>query len=141
MPRHGWAFVCVMVAMAALGGGDSPSAAEPAPGGATPEAGTPVTGTPVAGTPVAPGMAVVSRDIYFDPDGLAIPANTDIALLLPNEGKALHSFTIDALGIDVYIAPESEGRVVINAAPGTYRFYCAVYGHATAGMVGELTIR
>lgn len=135
MLRHGWGIVCLMAAVGIMGGGGAPSAAGPAPDGATPGA-----ATPLAGTPVAADLEVVSRDIYFDPDGVVIPANADVALLLPNEGKALHSFTIDALGIDIYVAPGDEGRAVVNAAPGTYRFYCAVYGHAAAGMVGELTV-
>lgn len=131
MLRHGWGIVCLVAVLGIAGVGGTPSAAGPAPGG----------GTPAAGTPVAADLAVVSRDVYFDPDGLAIPANAEVALLLPNEGKALHSFTIDALGIDVYVPPGAERRVVIDAAPGTYRFYCAVYGHAAAGMVGELTVK
>ncbi len=135
MPRHGLGIVCLMLAIVAFVGWGTPSTAGPAPNGATPIAATP------ASTPLAATTAVISRDIYFDPDGLTIPANADVTLDLPNEGKALHSFTIDALGIDVYVAPGAEQHVVVNAPPGTYRFYCAVYGHATAGMVGELTVK
>ncbi len=121
----------MMVVIAALVGREAPFAARVAGAAATPQ----------PATPVAAGLTVASRDIYFEPDGLAIPADADVSLLLPNDGKALHSFTIDALGVDVYVAPGAEERVVIHAAPGTYRFYCAVYGHAAAGMVGELTVK
>ena len=35
-----------------------------------------------------------------------------------------HTFTIDELGVDLSVPPNSEGRVTFTAEPGTYRFYC-----------------
>ncbi|MCC6315668.1 MAG: cupredoxin domain-containing protein [Thermomicrobiales bacterium] len=106
-----------------------PAAAAPAEGGAT-----------EAGQAAAQEFTVTSHDIYFDPKDLTIPANQDVTLHLPNEGAAPHNFSIDALQISVDQAPgETDLTATVNAAPGTYDFYCNVPGHKEAGMVGTLT--
>ena len=51
-----------------------------------------------------------------------------------------HNFSIDALGIDVDIAPGATEQVVINAPAGEYEYYCNVPGHKEAGMVGTLIV-
>jgi uncharacterized cupredoxin-like copper-binding protein len=113
-----------------------------------------VGGTPVlaageaAATPAAEGEApaaaqtveVVSVDIAFQPTALTIPADTDVTFSLPNQGAAPHNFSIDELSIDVDIAPGATEEAVINAAAGTYEYYCNVPGHREAGMVGNLTV-
>jgi uncharacterized cupredoxin-like copper-binding protein/mono/diheme cytochrome c family protein len=85
-------------------------------------------------------QVVTSFDIYFEPAEVAIPADTDVTFHLPNDGAAAHNFSIDALGIDVDLAPGSEEQVVINAPAGTYEYYCNVPGHKEAGMVGTLVV-
>jgi uncharacterized cupredoxin-like copper-binding protein len=119
----------------AAGAQPSPESATPAAeaAAASPEAAGPA---PAAAAPVE----VVSHDIFFEPDELTIPANTDVAVSLPNEGVTLHNFAIDELGISVDIAPGVTEQTVINAAPGTYEFYCNVPGHKEAGMVGTLIV-
>jgi uncharacterized cupredoxin-like copper-binding protein len=101
------------------------------------EGGTPTTG---ATTAAAMTVDVVAQDIFFEPKELTIPANTDVTVNLPNEGAAPHNFSIDALGIDVDIAPGATEQVVINAPAGEYEFYCNVPGHKEAGMVGTLIV-
>jgi plastocyanin len=83
---------------------------------------------------------VESYDIYFEPDELTIPADTDVPVQLPNEGVALHNFSIDELGISVDIPPGATEETVINAPAGEYEYYCNVPGHKEAGMFGELTV-
>jgi uncharacterized cupredoxin-like copper-binding protein len=114
-------------------------AATPGAEGATPVAGaTPTTGDETA--TAATTVDVVSFDIYFEPSELTIPANTDVTVNLPNEGVTPHNFSIDALGIDVDIAPGATEQVVINAPAGEYEYYCNVPGHKQAGMVGTLIV-
>ena len=86
-------------------------------------------------------VVITAHDIYFDPKEVTIPANTDVTVDLPNEGAALHDFSIDKLGISVSLPPGETQKVVINAPPGTYEFYCNVPGHKEAGMVGTLTVK
>jgi len=120
----------------------------------TPEAATPVAGgegddetdaTPVADTgggDAAAAQEVALVDIAFEPPELTIAANTDVTINLVNSGVLPHSFDIDALGINSgEIAAGQSGTVTINAAPGTYEYYCIVPGHKEAGMVGTLTVQ
>jgi plastocyanin len=95
---------------------------------------------PAAGEGAAESVTVESYDIYFEPSELSIPADTDVTVSLPNEGVALHNFSIDALGIDVDIAPGTTEEVVINAPAGEYEYYCNVPGHKPAGMLGTLSV-
>ncbi|HEX5993378.1 MAG TPA: cupredoxin domain-containing protein [Thermomicrobiales bacterium] len=153
-----------LVMLAACGGGEqahedvtrvptmSDAAAQATREAASAPAATPGTegGTPAAGaTPVITGdetttaataIDVVSFDIYFEPSEITIPANTDVTVNLPNEGVTPHNFSIDALGIDVDIAPGATEQVVINAPAGEYEYYCNVPGHKQAGMVGTLIV-
>jgi glucose/arabinose dehydrogenase/plastocyanin len=115
----------------------TPAAVEATPG---------AEGSTDAATPETTGDAsaeatVTMVDIAFDPADLAIPANTDVTITLPNTGAALHTFTIDELGVDVEVAAGDTGTVTINAPAGTYEFYCSVPGHKEAGMVGTLTVQ
>jgi plastocyanin len=95
-----------------------------------------------AATPEAGGaeVTVVSHDIYFEPDELSIPADTDVTVKLPNEGVTLHNFAIDELYVDVDIDPGAEEETIINAPAGEYEYYCNVPGHKEAGMLGTMTV-
>ena len=88
----------------------------------------------------AAAQTVTSFDIYFEPKEITIPSGTDVTFTLPNDGVTLHNFAIDDLGIDVDIDPGATQEVVINAAPGSYEYYCNVPGHKAAGMVGTLIV-
>ncbi len=127
---------------------------EAPPPGATPEAGE---GTPVAGeaTPAVGGestaapVEIVSHDIFYEPKDVTIPADTDVTIMLPNEGVTLHNFSItdhknDDLSfdpIDIDIDPGATEQVTINAPAGEYYFFCNVPGHEPAGMWGTLTVK
>lgn len=121
----------------------------PAPGaGATATAEAEAAASPAAGAPAAGGsdeaasqeVTITMHDIYFDPAELTIPANTPVKVVLPNQGAAVHDFSIDSLGISVTVNPGETGEVVINAPAGEYDFYCNIPGHKDAGMVGKLTV-
>ena len=131
----------------------------PAPEGATPEpeaaqaspvipieqpGATPgVEQSPAAGAAGAAAQPVTIEavDIDWNPNEVTIPANTDVTVMVPNDGASLHTFVIDELGIKLEMAPGATGQVVINAPAGTYKYICDVPGHAEAGMVGTLTVQ
>ncbi len=85
-------------------------------------------------------VEIVSRDIYFEPNEVSIPANEDVVVVLPNEGVTGHNFSIDELGVSVDVAWGTTERIVLNTPPGVYEFYCDVPGHKQAGQVGTLTV-
>ena len=98
--------------------------------------------TPAAAGEAAEEVTVEMIDIAFNPNEFTIPANTDVRVVLPNNGAAPHTFTIDELGIDSGEVPGGgTGEVTINAPAGTYEYYCRVPGHRPAGMVGTLTVQ
>jgi len=51
-----------------------------------------------------------------------------------------HTFTIDALHVDVRVPVGGGRRVQIRARPGRYEYYCRVPGHRAAGMKGTLIL-
>lgn len=113
-------------------------------------------GTPSAqaggcsGTPAAGGncVAIVSHDIFFSPNKVTIPADTDVTIELPNEGVTMHNFSItdhknpDVKNLDISqdINPGETKSVTVNAPAGTYYFFCNVPGHEAAGMYGYLIV-
>jgi plastocyanin len=120
-----------------------PPGACPSPAAATP--GAAAFGTPVpCPSPVgqAGQQTVEMIDINFNPKEITIPANTDVTINLTNNGATVHNFVIDALNVHSgdYSAGQT-GTVTINAAPGSYEYYCSIPGHKQAGMVGTLIVQ
>jgi nitrite reductase (NO-forming) len=122
-----------------------PSDASPAAGTGTPAA---EAETPAAGPAAVSAVEIGSYDIYFDPNEVTIPADTDVAVNLPNNGVTLHNFSVTdhnnldvpSLGIDVDLAVGVTESVTINAPAGDYYFFCNVPGHEAAGMFGTLHV-
>lgn len=80
-------------------------------------------------------------DMYFEPERIRIPANTDVRLVFENRGAAPHNFEIKEGDISVDVAPGETGEAVINLPPGSYKFICNVPGHKQVGMNGVLVAR
>ena len=111
---------------------------------ATRTAGTPGAGggggASVPAGEVAQEVTITLHDIFFDPKEITIPANTNVKVILPNEGAAVHNFSIPDQDISVDVAPGETKDVVINLPAGEYAFDCNVPGHKEAGMVGTLKV-
>jgi nitrite reductase (NO-forming) len=131
-----------VVALVAAPAGIAQDASPEASPDASPEASPGA--SPVAGDQVE----IVSHDIFFEPKEVSIPADTDVTIMLPNEGVTLHNFSITEHEnedlpfdpIDIDIDPGATEQVTINAPAGEYYFYCNVPGHEAAGMWGTLTV-
>jgi heme/copper-type cytochrome/quinol oxidase subunit 2 len=92
---------------------------------------------------------LIAFDIGWELEGARTPGDEIVLTVAPgdtitvrNTGASLHDFAVDELGILVD-APAGETVTVTipaDAAPGEYRFYCSVPGHAQAGMVGTLVV-
>ena len=63
-----------------------------------------------------------------------------ISVAVANHDLFWHTFTIDALHVNVDVPIGANRRVTFSAAPGRYEFYCRVPGHRAAGMHGILTV-
>lgn len=87
-------------------------------------------------------QTVTMGDIFFDPQEITVPANTDVTLTLTNNGAAVHNFNVDELEVHSGdIQPGQQGTVTIKADEGRYEFYCSVPGHREAGMTGTLIVQ
>lgn len=99
--------------------------------------------TPAASSDAAATEVVIDMyDIYFEPDRIKIPANTDVRIVLNNVGAAEHNFGLKEksvnIDIDEDVDPGSSKTVVVNLPEGNYKFVCNIPGHKQAGMTGIL---
>jgi plastocyanin len=79
---------------------------------------------------------VRAHDVQFLPGSFTAAAGT--AVFIENQDPTRHTFTIEALGIDVELPANTARRVEIPAPAGTYEVICAVPGHDN--MKATLTI-
>ncbi|MEO8469635.1 MAG: cupredoxin domain-containing protein [Chloroflexota bacterium] len=76
----------------------------------------------------------------YDTDTLKASATGTTKIVFKNSDPIVHTFTVDALGIDVKVGPGSEKLIDLTPLkPGTYEFYCRISGHKDE-MHGTLTI-
>lgn len=76
-------------------------------------------------------------DFYFNPTFIKAAPGATVKVELHNEGKAAHTFTIDALKIDKTLQPGQEIDVPVKLpASGALTFYCRF--HRGQGMQGAL---
>lgn len=91
------------------------------------------------GAPVVQRVQVDFDGLRFDPAQLAVrPGQVQVAL---HNGDAItHSFTIEALGVDVLLGAGESESATFEARPGTYTIVCTLPGHLEAGMEGRLSV-
>jgi plastocyanin len=74
-------------------------------------------------------------DYYFGPAYIKATPGETVKLHLENEGKAAHTFTSDALGVDKQLAPGEDADITVTMpASGATQFHCRF--HASMGMQG-----
>ena len=90
---------------------------------------------------VAPEGAteVETVNVAFVPRSFEVPSGK-VALAVRNRDLFWHTFTIDALKVDVRAPVGRLRTVTFEAKPGTYTYYCRIPGHATLGMRGTLRV-
>jgi plastocyanin len=82
---------------------------------------------------------VQTVNVAFVPKSLEVPSGK-VTVAVRNRDLFWHTFTIDALKVDVR-APVGRLHVAtFEAKPGTYTYYCRIPGHATLGMRGTLRV-
>jgi plastocyanin len=78
-------------------------------------------------------------DYYFEPTVLEGKPGQKVTLELKNEGKTVHSFTIDSQGVDQDVQPGDEAEVSVTIPKsGMVSFYCKF--HKSSGMAGALAV-
>lgn len=88
----------------------------------------------------ATDLAVVTTDVAFEPRRLVADPG-DIGIIVKNDDLFWHTLTIADLDANVTVATAGRKRLQLrDVAAGTYRFVCAIPGHESAGMTGQLVV-
>lgn len=83
---------------------------------------------------------ITAHATKYDTDTLAAGTDGTTTFVFRNDDPIIHTFTIDALDIDVKVGPRSEKLFELKSPkPGTYGFYCRITGHEEQ-MHGTLTV-
>jgi plastocyanin len=136
--------VPVIVLLAGCGGSSSSSSST----GSTPATAASSSSTPA---PASGGSAAQTLSLAADPEG---QLKYDTSSLTAKAGKVTidfansspveHNVSIESSSGSVLGAtPTFQGgkkTLSLNLKPGTYKFFCSVPGHRTAGMEGTLTV-
>ena len=78
---------------------------------------------------------LATKEFEFRPNMLQAEG-PNVRLFFDNSDPSLHTFTIDALGVDLAVPPGKSRRIEFSANPGTYDFYCKPH----PDMKGKVTI-
>ena len=89
---------------------------------------------------VPPGATEVRTvNVAFVPRSFAEPSG-EVTVAVSNRDLFWHTFTIDALKVDIRAPVGRVRSATFEAKPGTYTYYCRIPGHATLGMRGTLRV-
>jgi len=88
-----------------------------------------------------PGGAIELQtvNIAFVPRSFRVNSGK-VTVAVRNRDLFWHTFTIDALKVDVRAPVGRLRSVTFEAKPGTYTYYCRIPAHSTLGMRGTLTV-
>lgn len=82
--------------------------------------------------------------LKYDKSSLSAKAGK-VSIAFANASSLPHNVTVESSsGATLGATPTFQGgskTLALNLKPGTYKFYCSVPGHRTAGMEGTLTVQ
>ena len=87
--------------------------------------------------PEAGDVTLEAEETNFVPDEARARAGR-VRVHVANEDLSRHTFTIDAIDVDLEVPGGKSRRVEFNSGPGVYQFECKVPGHED--MEGTLTV-
>ena len=94
--------------------------------------------------PVARGARRIVVDatssLRFAPRRISLEAKEDVVIVLESE-EMFHDFVVKGIGhvVGAKAGKAARGGLRIDE-PGTYKFWCSVPGHRSAGMKGTITV-
>jgi plastocyanin len=87
----------------------------------------------------AEAVEVQTVNVAYVPRTLQVQGGK-VTVAVHNRDLFWHTFTVDALKVDVRAPVGRLSTATFEAKPGTYSYYCRIPGHATLGMRGTLTV-
>ncbi len=87
-------------------------------------------------------VAVVARDVRFEPTDVVVRSGEFVVVQFTNADPIFHDWEVEGVAnIDAGARPGQTQRIrFVAPAAGTYGIICSVEGHAEAGMVGLLIV-
>lgn len=96
---------------------------------------------PPSPVPGSREIRIATREFAFNPDRIEASRDETVTIVLVNEGRLPHDFTIPATGVSVPVLPGSTTRAGIRVpGEGSWEFYCSIPGHREAGMKGTIEV-
>lgn len=87
-------------------------------------------------------LGIELGDMYFQPNTVITVRGVPVELRMHNGSPIEHNFSLQEFGLSQQVGPGQTATVrFVPPTAGTYYFYCAVPGHASAGMVGKMTVQ
>lgn len=77
---------------------------------------------------------VSAKDFEFEQDTVEADG-PEVVVFFTNPDPSLHTFTIDALDVNLAVPAGKAKRVAFQAQPGTYEFYCTPHPDMTGKLV------
>jgi plastocyanin len=84
-------------------------------------------------------VEVQTVNVAYVPRSIEAPSGK-VTVAVRNRDLFWHTFTIDALKVDVRAPVGRLRTATFEAKPGTYTYYCRIPGHVTLGMRGTLRV-
>lgn len=91
------------------------------------------------GRPTNRELLLGVSDFTYSTRSLRAPAG-EIRLAFANTDAVPHTFTIEALDLEVEAGGGEAARLTFDAEPGRYDFICTIPGHDVASMRGVLVV-
>jgi heme/copper-type cytochrome/quinol oxidase subunit 2 len=86
-------------------------------------------------------VTIEAGDLWYLPNEIIIPSGGPTRLMLVGTGQVAHNLMVDELELQLHVGPGITSEVVVSdLPPGTYEFYCSIFGHRRGGMYGTLTV-
>lgn len=83
-------------------------------------------------------ITIITTDNEFSTDSLTAPADTEVTLIVDNQGSTLHNWILPEPQVTMELVPAGEsGEVSFTLPAGRYEYRCEA--HPTE-MVGTLTV-
>jgi plastocyanin len=81
-----------------------------------------------------------TENMAFSATDMTAPAG-EVRVVIDNHDLWWHTFTIDALQVNLRLPSSGKREITFAAEPGVYEYYCAIPGHDALGMRGTLTVQ
>jgi len=79
-------------------------------------------------------VVVIADDMFYDPDGIEVPAGEAVSLYLANEGGVVHDLVFDDGWESGEVRPGEGVLLELPALTASTVAWCSVPGHRDAGM-------